>query len=102
MSELFKKYSVVRGKDQEVLEEFDSLEIAEKFMIMMQGKGEDVSIKTNDEDGDDAPTEYEIEGLELDIVDENRFGSDLDVFSEDYEEFPDLSVDDDAPEVDID
>lgn len=99
MNQLFKKYSVVRSKTKEVMEEFSTLEAAEAFMIMMQAKGESVNMVTKDEDADDAPTSYEIDGLELDEP-TVEFGSDLDVFGEDYEE-PDMEVDDDAPDVEI-
>ncbi len=96
---LFKKYAIVRSNTREVLEEFSTLEAAEQFMIMMQQKGEDVMIKTDDEDADETtPDNFEIEGLDIETP-SVEFGSDLDVFNEG---FGDLEVEDDAPDIDLD
>jgi len=99
----YKKYAVVRSsKPDDILEEFASMEAAEKFMIMMQTKGEQVTIVTDEEDtpNEETPDEFVIEGLELDEP-SVEFGSDLDQFNEE-EGFFDVEVDDDGPDVDFD
>ena len=78
---LHKNYRVVRSSNDEELEAFASLEAAEKFMIMMQQRGEQVTIKTDEEDEVDAPKTWDIEGLELETPSED-FGSDLDEFND--------------------
>ena len=77
---MYKKYSVVRIPSEEVLEEFSSMEAAEKFMILMRKKGENVKVLTNKDDEEDDEG-FEIEGLELEEP-EVEFGNDLDMFDE--------------------
>jgi hypothetical protein len=77
---LHKSHRVVRTDNlKDVLEEFASAEAAEQFLIMMQAKGEDVMIVTDDEEADEnaTPDEFIIEGLELDEP-SVEFGSELD------------------------
>jgi hypothetical protein len=77
---LHKSHRVVRADNyKDVLEEFASAEAAEQFLIMMQAKGEDVMIVTDDEEADEnaTPDEFIIEGLELDEP-TVEFGSELD------------------------
>jgi len=83
---LHKKYSVVESHNGEVLEEFGSIEAAEKFMILMQSKGIQVTVKTDEDDVQDTPDEYNIEGLEIEEP-SVEFGSDLDEFNDDAELF---------------
>ncbi len=78
---MFKLYSIVRASNSEVLESFNTLESAEKFLIMMKSKGEDVILKTNEDDVEEDPTTYDIEGLDI-IEPKNDFGTDLDQFNE--------------------
>ena len=81
---LHKNFSVRDSHTDEVLEEFGSMEAAEKFMIMMQSKGESVRVITDEDDvpDDETPDEFNIEGLEIDEP-TVEFGNDLDEFNED-------------------
>ena len=80
---LHKNFSVVDSHTNEVLEEFGSMEAAEKFMILMQSKGIQVTVKTDEEDvPEDTPDEYDIEGLDIEEP-SVEFGNDLDEFNED-------------------
>ena len=98
---LYKKYSVVRSDNKDdVLEEFASMDAAEEFMIMMQSKGEQVTVVTDEEDTPETPDEFIIEGLELDEP-TVEFGTDLDEFNEDPGLF-DVEVDDEDPDVNFD
>ncbi len=74
---LHKAYKVVRAENNDVLEEFATLEAAEEFMILMQGKGEQVRVLTDKEDEVEAPQTWDIEGLELEEPSVD-FGSELD------------------------
>jgi len=73
---LHKNFRVLRSKTKELLEEFATLESAEKFMILMQSKGEQVVIETLKEDEIENKG-FEIEGLEIDEPSVD-FGSELD------------------------
>ena len=98
---LFKAYKVVRSDNKKnVLEEFASMEAAEKFMIMMQAKGEQVTVLTDDDEAEVTPDEFDIEGLEIEEP-KVDFGTDMDIFNEDHG-LLDTEVDDDAPDVDFD
>lgn len=96
---LHKEFAVVRADNQDnILEEFSTLGAAEKFLIMMQGKGENVMIKTDDNSIEEAKS-FDIEGLDIETPSAD-FGSDLGYFDEDQD--PGFEVNDDAPEIDID
>jgi hypothetical protein len=91
---LHKAHKVVRSKSGEILEEFATPDAAAEFMEMMQAKGEDVIIKTDDDDRtdkieehDDSPNTFDIDGLDESIIEpEVEFGSDMDdMFSDDDE-----------------
>ncbi len=78
-----KKFTVHNSKTDEVLEEFDSMGAAEEFCILMQQKGIQTTVKTKDEDIQDTPDEFNIEGLDVEEP-EVEFGSELDgTFSDD-------------------
>ena len=80
---LHKNFSVRDSHTDEILEEFGSMEAAEKFMILMQSKGIQVTVKTDEEDvPEDTPDEYDIEGLDIEEP-SVEFGNDLDEFNED-------------------
>jgi len=80
----FKKYAVHNSKSNELLEEFDSMAVAEKFCMLMQQKGIQTIVKTDAKDAaEDTPDEYIIEGLDP-VEPEVEFGSELDdTFSDD-------------------
>ena len=96
---LHKAFKVVRSDNKEnVLEEFASIEAAEKFMILMQSKGESVRVITDEDDvPEDTPDEYNIEGLEIDEP-TVEFGSDLDTFLDE----DDLLSEDEDPGITFD
>lgn len=79
---MYKNYTVARIKTGEILESFSSMEAAEKFMIMMQSKGENVQIKTDTDDVDDTNPGFEIGDMQIDEPN-IEFGSALDEFNDD-------------------
>lgn len=74
---MYKKYQVVNSKTKEVLEEFESMGAAEKFMVIMQSKGVQTTVITDADDLKETPNEFNIEGLDI-VEPEVEFGSELD------------------------
>ncbi len=78
-----KQFNIVDAKTKDVLGEFNGLEAAEKFLLIVKGKGKDAILQTSDKDIIDDPNPgFEIEGLDI-IEPENEFGNDLEIFNED-------------------
>ena len=92
---MHKNFKIVDAKTKELIEEFHTLETAEKFLIMLKGRGKDVLMVTDDESIDENPG-FEITGMEIEEP-TVQFGNDLDAFNEDSP-----IVDNELPPVDND